>query len=173
MQAILDAIWAHLLPALGRPSADEQSQAELASRLEKLELAAHHAGAEPVDWQAWLREPFRVPAADGGTLLTSVEVVRTGDAWHVRLNQPENALSVPVGARGWTVSAAPDISGKQVPVAASGGWSDPKTLRVQVIFLETPHRMDILCSLDDRRATAAWRLPPLGSARFRDLRSPV
>jgi hypothetical protein len=172
MQAVLDAMWAHLLPALGRPSADERSQTELASRLENLELAANQADPEPSDWEAWLREPFRVPSADGGTLLTSVEVLRASETWHVRLNQPENALSVPVGTRGWTLSAAPEVSGKQVPVAASGGWSDQKTLRVEVIFLETPHRMDILCSLDDRCATAAWRLPPLGSSQLQDLRSP-
>ena len=41
---------------------------------------------------------------------------------------------------------------------SAGGWARPNSLRVEVIFLETPHRMDIDCSLDDRRAvvSGAW-----------------
>jgi hypothetical protein len=50
-------------------------------------------------------------------------------------------------------------------VAASGGWLDGHTLRAEVIFLETPHQMDITCSLPRRTAEAVWRHPPLTPAR--------
>jgi hypothetical protein len=91
----------------------------------------------------------------------------------VTLNEPDNALRLVVGTRGWNVSVPGDRFGKGIPVAAAGGWSDPQTLRLEVIFLETPHRMDIVCSLDDRCANAAWRLPPLGATQLKDLRSPI
>jgi hypothetical protein len=58
-------------------------------------------------------------------------------------------------------------------VAAAGGWSDGQTLRVELIFLETPHRMDIVCTLKDRRARAEWRLPPLNNFLLAQQRSPV
>ena len=99
---------------------------------------------------------------------------RTGTGLQVQLNEVDNALSVAVGTRGWIVSTPLDASGNGIPVAAAGGWSDAKTpLRVEVIFLETPHRIDIVCSLDDRCANAAWRLVPLGGVHLQDLRNPI
>jgi hypothetical protein len=59
------------------------------------------------------------------------------------------------------------------PVAASGGWVDRDTLRVEVIFLETPHRLDLTCALPGRTAAAAWRLTPLIEARLGLLRRPA
>jgi CubicO group peptidase (beta-lactamase class C family) len=53
------------------------------------------------------------------------------------------------------------LHGDTIPVAASGGWLDGDTLRAEVIFLETPHRMDITCSRPGRTAEAVWRHPPL------------
>ena len=177
MQAMLDAMWAHLLPALGQSAPDIGSQEQLASRLRGLELAAYQADAEPADWEGWMREPFRVASADGDPetqpTLTSIGLQRGAAGLQVTLNEVDNALSFAVGTRGWTVSTPADTFGKGIPVAAAGGWSDQKTLRLEVIFLETPHRMDIVCSLDDQCASAAWRLPPLGGFHLQDLRNPI
>jgi hypothetical protein len=70
------------------------------------------------------------------------------------------------------VSTPTDSRGDPIPVAASGGWLDDHTLRVEVIFLETPHRMDIACSLPRRTAEAVWRVPPLFQTRLERLHSP-
>ena len=176
MQAVLDAIWAHLLPALGQSAPDAGSQAQLASRLDRLELAAFRADAEPADWEPWLREPFSVASAEGDQTQprpTAVGVQRTAAGLQVTLHEVDNAVGFAVGTLGWTVSTPADAFGKAIPVAAAGGWSDQKTLRVEVVFLETPHRMDIVCSLDDRSASAAWRVPPLGGFHLQELRSPI
>jgi hypothetical protein len=104
---------------------------------------------------------------------TSLRLLRSGAEWQVTLAEADNALSFAVGQHGWSVSAPADTFGSVIPVAASGGWSDQKTLRLEVIFLETPHRVDIVCSLDDRCASVAWRLPPLGGFHLQDLRNPI
>ena len=71
------------------------------------------------------------------------------------------------------VEVAPrDRHGDVVPVATSGGWLDDHTARVEVIFLESPHRMDITCSLPARIATAAWRGVPLDGGRLHTLHRP-
>jgi hypothetical protein len=177
MQAVLDAMWAHLLPALGQSAPDAGAQQQLASRLGGLELAAYQADGEPPDWEPWLREPFRVAAGEGDpqtqATLTAVGLQRSSSGLQVTLSEVDNALSFAVGTRGWTVSTPVDALGKGIPVAAAGGWSDQKTLRLEVIFLETPHRVDIVCSLDDRCASAVFRLPPLGGFRLQDLRNPI
>jgi CubicO group peptidase (beta-lactamase class C family) len=177
MQAVLDAMWAHLLPALGQSDPDAGSQEQLASRLSGLELAAYQADGVPADWDPWLREPFTVASAEGDPqtqpTLTAIGLQRLGAGLQVTLNEADNALSFAVGTRGWTVSSPGDASGKRIPVAAAGGWSDQKTLRVEVIFLETPHRMDIVCSLDGHSASAVGRLPALGGVHLQDLRNPI
>jgi hypothetical protein len=43
---------------------------------------------------------------------------------------------------------------------------------VEVLFLESPHRMDIACSLPARTAEAAWRRVPLDSGRLQTLHRP-
>ncbi|HTU72139.1 MAG TPA: serine hydrolase domain-containing protein [Trebonia sp.] len=181
MQAILDAMWGCLLPGLGvsAPGA-ATAQEQLSSRLARLELPASGGGPAPADWEPWASGPFTVTAAAAqplpwlptGTSLTSIEVGPQAGGWQVSLIEPGNALAFPVGRAGWIASDQADRHGDNIPVAASGGWVDEQTLRVEVIFLETPHRMDITCSLPGRTAQATWRHPPLRSCTLQELRCP-
>ena len=177
MQAVLDAIWTHLLPGLGTVSSGTGSAQEaLSTRLAGLELPACPAAPAPADWDPWTSGPFTVAASAAGTqgqpFLTSVEVAPQADGWQMSLIEPANALTFPVGAGAWTVSDRADRNGETIPVAASGGWVDGHTLRAEIIFLETPHRMDITCSLPGRIAEAVWRHPPLTPGKLQNLHCP-
>jgi hypothetical protein len=176
MQAMLAAMWTHLLPALDRPNADASAQDEVAARLSALALPAYQAEAEPPDWGAWSLAPFAVSYADSDApiepSLTSISVQNSGSGVQVTLSERDNALTFEIGTRGWITSTPIDSFGKSIPVASAGGWSDPKTLRVEVFFLETPHRIDIECSLDERRACLSWRLPPLNNFKLAELHCP-
>jgi CubicO group peptidase (beta-lactamase class C family) len=184
MPALLDAIWDHLLPGLGSDSPDAAAQERLGARLVRLELAGCPGAPAPTDWGHWAGA-FTVTAGTAGTqtqpflfslearpFLTSIEVVPQADGWQISLIEPDNALTFPVGTGGWNVSDHVDRHGETIPVAASGGWLDDQTLRVEVIFLETPHRMDITCSLPQRSAEAVWRHPPLTPSRLKQLHCP-
>ena len=120
--------------------------------------------------------PFTVAAGAAGTqgrpFLTSIEVAPQADGWQISLIEAANALTFPVGTGAWTVSDHTDRNGETIPVAASGGWLDGQRMRAEVIFLETPHRMDITCSLPGRTAEAAWRHPPLTPSRLQLLHCP-
>ena len=74
------------------------------------------------------------------------------------------------GAVDVTTKDYPD--GRTLTVAASGGWLDDGTLRVEVIFLESPHRMDVVCSLPAGTAEATWRAAPLDGGRLQTLHRP-
>ncbi|WP_324605814.1 hypothetical protein [Streptomyces sp. NRRL S-481] len=75
-------------------------------------------------------------------------------------------LGLRIGAEGWTVAEDP------LPTAVSGGWTDAGTLDLDVMFLETPHRLALTCSLADRTVTAHWRTQPLHGGRLTSQRAP-
>ena len=186
MQAMLDAMWARLLPGLGSasPATDTtDAQDELSARLKRLELPARRSAPAPADWGPWtgafiIADPADTQAEPSGDFLetrpflTSIEVAPQPNGWQLSLIEPDNALTFPVGTGGWTVSDHADRHGETIPVAASGGWLDDQTLRAEVIFLETPHRMDITCSVPERTAEARWRHPPLSPTKLRQLHCP-
>jgi len=180
MQAVLDAMWAHLLPALtgaAPGTGTSAAQDQLEARLAGLGLPAGPGAPEPADAGSWAKEPFTVsPAATGASevlpSLTSVELAPQPGGWQITLAEPGNELTVPIGAGAWAISERADRRGETIPVAVSGGWLDGSTLRAEVIFLETPHRMDITCSLPGRTAQVVWRHPPIAVSELRHLHCP-
>lgn len=177
MQAVLDAMWARLLPGLGTVAPGAASaHDQLSARLARLGLPACPGAPAPADWGPWTSGPFTVTASTADTraqpFLTSIEVAPRAGGWQISLIEPANALTFPVGTGGWTVSDHTDRHGDTIPVAASGGWLDGQTLRAEVIFLETPHRMDITCSLPRRTAETVWRHPPIAPSKLQQLHCP-
>jgi CubicO group peptidase (beta-lactamase class C family) len=177
MQAVLDAAWTHLLPGLGRAGRDPDAQARLDDRLAGLALPPCVAEALPADWEPWLSAPFATAADIPGTTtmgsLTAVAVGRDGaNRPTLTLVEADDAVTVPVGVGGWTVSEPPVSDGSPLPLAASGGWWDDHTLRARVVFLETAHRVDVTLSLPERVAVASMPFQPLGEVRLARLRSP-
>jgi len=175
MQGVLDHLWEHLLPGLGTGIPDDGAQQELDRRLARLSLPPCRATPSPPRWEGWTGEPFPVaPGGEGGPAapLTSVELRNADHGLEITIAEPANALTFPVGAGDWLVSAPRDRHGDTIPVATSGGWLDDHTARVEVIFLESPHRMDIACSLPARTAEAAWRGVPLDGGRLQTLHRP-
>jgi CubicO group peptidase (beta-lactamase class C family) len=181
MQAVLDALWEHLLPGLdagaAHPPATDQAQQQLTARLAGLGLAAADGDPEPADWDDWMGDPFSIkgqisPTAPVKPLTDSAAVSRTDDGWVLRIAEPGNGLAFPVGTGRWAVSAPADEHGRTIPVAASGGWDGPDRLQVEVIFLETPHRMSLTLYRSGRAGTASWRNPPLSDQALDYFRCP-
>lgn len=186
-QALLDAVWDKLLPAFVGPGAagpgaagtDADADAQLEKRLESLELPAPKLLPDPPG------EPSRWAAASfapaGGrcaahALLTGVKVRRAEDGragdgraengWRVDLVEGAEALTVELGTGRWASGL-----GSAPPCASAGGWEDEGTLRVHVIFLETPHRLIVTCRPQDMTFEAEWVTEPLHSRKFSLMRA--
>jgi CubicO group peptidase (beta-lactamase class C family) len=175
MQTVLDHVWEQLLPGLGSATPDEGAQPDLEERLHGLHLRARQAHPSPARWADWTAAPFPVKSAKdpaAGAVLTSVAVGRADDHLEVTFFEPDNSLTFAVASGQWLVSEPRDANGDVVPVAASGGWLDDRNLLVEVIFLESPHRMDFVCSLPARTADASWRGTPLDRGRLQTLHRP-
>ncbi|MFI7141517.1 serine hydrolase domain-containing protein [Streptomyces massasporeus] len=173
MQEYLNLVWEHLLPAFspepltGREAADT----ELRERFARLALPpAPGRPAAPEREQDWAAAVF-TPSAGTGPV-RAAGLTRDADGWTLILtgdgDRPDHPdrLALCVAGEGWTVAEEP------VPTAVSGGWTDACTLAVEVVFLETPHRLALTCSLADRTLTAHWRTQPLHGGRLTTLRAP-
>jgi hypothetical protein len=104
--------------------------------------------------------------------LWAVEVRGGEQGWRVALCEDGSELCGPFLADGWSVTEDASSGGVPVPVACSGGWTSPATLRVDVIFLETPHRLSVTCHLPERTFDARWYSRPAHACFFRDLHAP-
>ncbi len=176
MQALLDAVWEHVLPALGTaPLPAGDADASLRDRLARLELPVSPAKPAPPEGPgAWSGITF-TPA--GGRCpeqpsLIGIGLAEQQDGWQLTLREPGSMLGLRLGTAGWLVSEPTTAAGEVVPTAVSGGWTDPQTLRFEVVFLETPHTLVVTCSLASRTFEAAWSTAPLGAGSLQDLRSP-
>ncbi|MFD5627615.1 serine hydrolase domain-containing protein [Streptomyces sp. NPDC127072] len=169
MQELLNLVWRHLLPSFGSAPLPGHEDAVLRDRLARLALRPVTAPVLPsAEAEAWAGAEF-VPA--GGSCaqqpsLTGATVTAGEDGWSISLAEGVDRLDLRFDGSGWTTASAP------VPTAVSGGWTAPDTLRVDVIFLETPHRLTVTCSLSDRTLTADWHTRPLRPGRLRFLRAP-
>ena len=49
----------------------------------------------------------------------------------------------------------------------SGGWTGPDTFTADLLFLETPHRLSLTCSLRDRGLDGRWHTAALRGESLR------
>ena len=156
MQSVLDLVWRHLLPALDRPGSVAADEA-LAARLAALTLP-------PVTGGDLVAEPVTLTAAVGNDQPSVRELRITDDpaGFHVTLVEGDDVLEVAVGAGEWTVT---DV------LAASGAVVDGE-LRIDVVFLETPHRLQLRVPPGSTEFTARWVSAPLWDTRLSALRMP-
>lgn len=172
MQAVLDAMWTHLVPGLGADEVDLEADERLATRLAGLELAPT-TGVGPQPSQPCPPGPFPVETVGetGRSTAPLRDVAVDAEQQQVRLLESENALTVDYAPDAWTVTNPRDRTGAPVPVAASGGWADG-ALTVSVLFLETPHRLELRVTPEDGRAVASWPAAPLAGTAIDQLRCP-
>lgn len=180
MQAVLDGLWTYLLPALSddhRVSPDRTAaDLHLARRMSQLALSPATGKPDPgQDGDHWESARFspRGGRCEQQPTLVRVDVDRTDDGWRLTLVEDAGTLTGALPESGWGVTeeSTSDQSGA-VPIAVSGGWQDDGELAVDVLFLETPHRLTIICSPTDDTFEASWGTIPLRAGRLHDLRMP-
>jgi hypothetical protein len=153
MQTVLDLMWEHLVPALDfaaqEPSADDDA---LAARLSGLSMptAADRLDGAPPELPAMTFKPF----TDGWPAHRTVTRVEAGDG-QIVVHEDDSSFTVPLSV-GWTVV---DRS-----LAASAARSTDGSVVVDLVFLASPHRLEI--ELDPAAGTflATWPVVPLFGA---------
>jgi hypothetical protein len=180
IQRTLDLVWEHLLPAFGDGTRDDAEGAEeaLRERLAGLRVrAARAVGASagpdtPADWDGtvFATDPSSAP----GLAPETVTISRDADGWLVRLSDSGGRIDARLGTTDWAVSDG-RARGPAVHVAVGGGWTGAETLLLDVIFVETPHRLMIDCDASTRTFTSRWVTEPLThyGMTLQELQSPL
>ncbi|GAB2972407.1 serine hydrolase domain-containing protein [Frigoribacterium salinisoli] len=156
MQAVLDLAWTHLLPALDGPG-DEAADQALAQRTAALALAPleDQAGADE------LRAGSFTPALSSEQpTLTAVELAGDGSSWRLLLHEGDAALEADLVLGGWAVTGALAVTAGRHGAA----------LHVDVVFVETPHRLHLV--LEGDSADVRWETTPLHAPALHQLRAP-
>jgi len=151
---VLEAVWEHLLPAFDGPG-DEDADAALAARVQRLEVPVPTGSTEPDgDPAGWVGR-FAPEGAEPP--LTALELEH-GDGWTLTVDDGRDTVRLPVGRPGWTTVEGHGAVG---PIAIAGGWRDG-ALALEVVFLETPHRIELALTASTRTFRARWVPEPLG-----------
>ena len=162
MPAILDAVWAHLLPAFGDEAPDDPDRSdELVQRLGDLQLTPVATVIPPSS--SWTGSRFTSgPQNDAFPTLQAITVTAAGTGWNLDLELTAGLTSVTAGDGQWKQATLPGGDGQPMDVSVSGGWTGDGRFTVELIVLDTPHRVIITCA-DDLLASA-WNIAPLSGS---------
>ena len=153
MQGVLDAAWAHLLPALAGPGSTAADDV-LAARLRDLGLATE-------------RDDPSVEQVDDHILVTATTPTAVG--WTLTLAEDGQSLPVAVGRDGWVRTDLAVGEGRGVRTAARGR-TEGDELVADVVLVETPHRMRVRTGPGGTSVT--WHTAPLWRPSVVDLATP-
>lgn len=144
MQGELDLIWQHLLPALsGDAGAAAAVENKLSERLRTLSTAVIDAGANPPDHEiTFTRVGDAPPNLDR---LTKIRV--KGNRLTLHLGGREHSLELRPGR--WVDGEVPGIGLGLPPVCAIGGWTAADEFQADIVFVTTPHRLQIRAHTGD------------------------
>jgi hypothetical protein len=160
MQAVLDVVWQHLLPALGTASLDANpaAHAALTERLQSLSVpvpAGRHTSppAAHLSGRTYAVE-------DNPAQIQSVAFTFGADACTLTVRDARGEQRITCGYGHWHASTALfDDRGPQ-PVAASGAWTRADTFLIKVVFRETPFCETYECQFvdDGVMVDVGWRV---------------
>jgi CubicO group peptidase (beta-lactamase class C family) len=163
MQAVLNAVWDHLLPGMRSAAGPSDAGAALKQRLAKLEVRAPEGS--PVSAAAG-RVSGKTYRMDPNTQkMQSAVFAFSPDRGTVTLRGEAGEQRIVSGHRKWMqgmVPGTPSLQRLGFPpvgkIAARGAWTDPDTYTMKVCYLETPYVESITCRFSGEEVTVSRKL---------------
>jgi hypothetical protein len=159
MQAVLNLVWEHLLPAMadGPLETDIPAREELTRKLAGLKVAP--PAGEPASAAA--REvsgrTYSLAANDLG--IESIALEFAGDRCALTVRSPLGSEAIACGNGAWLRGETTLDTPEPQPVAAAGAWTANDTYVAKLIFYETPFVRTATCRFGgEQLATAQFDL---------------
>lgn len=154
MQAVLNLVWQHVLPAMSSAPLppDDSAREALVQKTSSLAVPlpatrTHSPAAQQVSGR---RIPGTLPNGRQVTVTLEFE----DDSCSIAVDDGKMKYTLDCGLGRWLVSemslpASIPIGGGMVKLAAAGGWSDDSIFKAIVKFIETPHGGAIIAHVGD------------------------
>jgi hypothetical protein len=156
MQAVLDLVWEHLLPAMG-PSPlppDSAAQEQLEDKLANLGLVpALGASSSPLAQKASARYILEPNEPDVESIAFDFGQAQA----IVTVRDPHGERQIACGSGAWIKGTTIDERGQPQKVVASGAWTAEDTYTIKVCLYETPFCPTITCHFEEDRLTYTFR----------------
>ncbi|MEM1094864.1 MAG: serine hydrolase [Bacteroidota bacterium] len=185
MQAVMNLVWEHLLPALSAEALDENpgAHAALAAKLGNLSVAVPSGEATSQAAEHIQDQWFAFPDNDRGLRAIKLSLVGDQTTLHTRTAAGEDAM--PIGHGRWIKSSSAFSNGigalLGVPpmprMAASGAWTSDATFTLKLAAYGTPYTSTLILRFEDDRVVlessynvsfGPTELPPLTGLRHQD-----
>ncbi|RKN79104.1 serine hydrolase domain-containing protein [Paenibacillus ginsengarvi] len=159
MQAVLNAVWEHLLTGLGGegerelPSVKEESYDMLLKRLGSQNVQPFYPVTDSVRESALNNKRYTFASDDDGIQSIQFQFERNEIRIEVQMSKKKHAIRCGKGE--WVYSEAV-FEGKLQPVAASCGWEAPDLLSVNVCVVETPFRLTATFRFEEDLVRMDW-----------------
>ncbi|HZO87346.1 MAG TPA: serine hydrolase [Chthonomonadaceae bacterium] len=167
MQAVLNVVWKHLLPALEESTPlpeDTAAQETLRRRLANLTLRAPQGQPSSPVAARVSGQTYRFEANE--QKIESVTLDFGADESELRIRDGRGEHRIACGSNGaWPRGTTAFDSPQPRPVAASGAWAEEDAYVVKLCFYETPFCPTLTCRfVEDRSVLAPAPSPRPGSA---------
>jgi CubicO group peptidase (beta-lactamase class C family) len=159
MQAVLDLVWKHLLPAMGSVSVpdDSATASTLDARLAVLRLAPAAGRATSSRAAELTGRDFTL--VENSDQLAAIRFDFEADGCAVTLRDGRGEQRIQCGFGRWVQSDGTTLRAREFGVegpaatklVASGAWLDDRTYLVELCWYETPFRRTLTCRFDGDR----------------------
>jgi CubicO group peptidase (beta-lactamase class C family) len=156
MQAVLDRVWEHLLPAMGPTPLppDSAAQEQMEAKLTSLALApAQGETSSPLAQKASARYILE-PNEPG---VESIAFDFSQDEAVITVRDSHGERQIACGSGAWVRGTTIDERGQPQKVVASGAWIAEDTYTIKVCLYETPFCPTITCHFDEGRLTYTFK----------------
>ncbi len=155
MQAELDLVWKHILPALGdrveQGAATAAAEGRLTERLQHLSTSRVESRSQGPG------HPVAFEPQGNTEALSTIRAEPVDGGIQVSIAHPEGETTFLAHPGTWTRAELPSIRRLRPPVAVSAGWTGDTEFRADVVFLTSPHRLSLRGVVDAHpRYRASW-----------------
>lgn len=157
MQAVLNAAWDHLLPAMRQaPSPSGEAASELKRRLSGLAIRPPEGASTSPTAQRVSGRTYRLEANDEKRL--SVAFTFQGGRSRMTLRDERGEQTVECGHASWVRGMASLDNRPPAKVAARGAWTDDATYTMKLCYYETPFIETVTCQFATEQVTIRRKL---------------